>query len=111
MVSDRSFLTSVVWAGFEYGYERILAYNEEFPWPDVVLHIDIDPSVTQERMGSTRDLLELFEQEDTQRKLHKSFGRVWNYLPSYVKLVKLDGIKSPGELQRQAFETVVNFHR
>jgi dTMP kinase len=111
VVSDRSFITSAVWAGLHYGYERIFAYNEEFPWPDVVLHIEIDPSVTQERIVTTRDRIELFEREKTQRNQVKSFGKVWRYLPSHVQLVKLDGALSPRELQHQAFGAVVNFHR
>lgn len=110
VVSDRTFLTSVTWAGPEFGYRTLLNFNFDATWPDIVFHLEVEPAVALQRLLETRPSLELFETEEKLVRNAESFNTVLTEIvPSFVRVVRLDATHPPEVMVDRAFDEFLDF--
>ncbi|MDR0324312.1 MAG: dTMP kinase [Treponema sp.] len=72
VISDRYFLSSLVYQGIECGDELPEIANSRFPAPEITIFFDIKPEIAIERIKS-RPSREIYEHLDFQKKVHEKY--------------------------------------
>lgn len=86
VVCDRYRLSSYAYQGATLGQEWVRALNSRAMAPDLTLFIDVPPDVSQSRIASRGEYVELYESEEKLRPVYR------NYL-SLIEALKADGEK------------------
>ena len=86
VVCDRYRLSSYAYQGATLGQEWVRALNSRAMAPDLTLFIDVPPDVSQSRIASRGEYVELYESEEKLRPVYE------NYL-SLIEVLKADGEK------------------
>jgi len=72
VVCDRYILSSFVYQGIDCGDEIPRSLNASFPFPQTLLFFDVDPNITQQRLGS-RSSLDIYENLTFQEKVRAKY--------------------------------------
>ena len=84
VVCDRYRLSSYAYQGATLGQEWVVALNSRAMPPDLTIFIDVPPEVSQSRIASRGEYVELYESEERLRPIYE------NYL-SLIKSLKAEG--------------------
>lgn len=105
VVTDRYFLSTVAYQGARgLDFEQILADSEsEFPVPDLVVLLEIDPAVALERIRSRGGVIEeIFERKEFLEKVAEVFGAI-----ERPYLERVAAAREPGVVEAEIFERVL----
>jgi dTMP kinase len=98
VICDRFVLSSLVYQGIECGEELPRALNAPFPAPELLIFLDIDPQIAQERLNS-RPSLEIFEYLDFQMKVRERYLSLLDeYRNAGVRVTVIDAAGSVTEV-------------
>jgi dTMP kinase len=86
VVSDRYLLSSLVYQSLDLPLAWVRSLNEHAAAPDVTLWMDLPLSVARERLVARRGAVEVFDDEDTQARVHAAYAA---YAP-HVGAVRVD---------------------
>ena len=94
VICDRYTLSSLVYQGIECGMELPRSLNGAFPAPELLLFLDIDPGIAQQRMAG-RPSLEIFEHIEFQEKVRRQYHALFDeYRKAGVRLEIIDASQS-----------------
>ncbi len=103
IVSDRYYFSTVAFGSLELDRDWLIKLNEQFIYPDITFLIKVSPKECLRRMKSSRNELELFEEE-------KKLKKVWNtysWLAENNKNVYvIDGEKSINQISLEILEII-----
>lgn len=103
IISDRSYLSSLAYQPLQgCPYDWVKELNRYVEKPDIIFILDIPPEEFTKRRGSTKVI---FENEDFQRKLRRSYLALKEKLP--LDIIILDGTKPKYELHERIRELAV----
>ncbi|MCL1992192.1 MAG: dTMP kinase [Spirochaetes bacterium] len=101
VVCDRYVLSSLVYQGIECGDELPAALNADFPAPHLLVYLDIDPALAQQRLKS-RQTLEIYEYPEFQAKVREKYLSLLDrFRQAGVEVAVIDAAKSPKEVFEQ----------
>ena len=72
VVCDRFLFSSLVYQGITCGIELPLKLNQDFPFPELLIFLDIDPKIAQERMKK-RSQKEIYDSIDFQIQVRERY--------------------------------------
>jgi len=103
IIADRSYLSSLAYQPLQgCRYDWVKELNRYVEKPDIVFILDIPPEEFTKRRGKTKVI---FENEDFQRKLRKSYLSLKENLP--LDIIILDGTKPKYEIHERIRELTV----
>ena len=106
VVSDRYLLSSLVYQGITCGDELPTRLNRDFPRPELLIFLDIDPETAQERIVG-RDQKEIFEYLEFQIQVR---DRYKSLLPKFqaegVRVEIIDASLPVGEVAREVWGAI-----
>ncbi|MDR2945796.1 MAG: dTMP kinase [Candidatus Adiutrix sp.] len=105
VLADRYILSNIAYqSALGLDPELILKRNAAFPWPDLIIILEIPVEEGLRRIAQNREggLDAAFEQRDYLEKVRKIFDR-----PDHPgKIVRLDGLADPAEITRRILEEI-----
>ena len=72
VICDRYILSSLVYQGLECGDELPQELNGSFPVPELIIHLDLDSEIAQQRLND-RAVREIYENLEFQRKVRDKY--------------------------------------
>ena len=106
VLSDRYFPSSLVYQGISCGRELPARLNQDFPGPELILFLDINPEIAQERI-SGRVQKEIFEYLDFQIKARELYKEILAKLGSQgVRVEIIDAAPAPEEVAGKVWDAV-----
>ncbi len=92
VVCDRYRLSSYAYQGATLGQEWVQALNSRAMPPDLTLFIDVPPEVSQSRIASRGEYVELYESEEKLRPIYENYLSLIETLKAGgEKIVTIDG--------------------
>ena len=106
VVSDRYFLSSLVYQGIECGDELPQSLNLRFPAPEILIFFDIEPEIALKRMKNraSREIYENLEFQILVREKYKSLLRIFRDAGVHVEMVNAE--KSKQEVADQVWSII-----
>jgi len=108
VVSDRYTPSSLVYQGLECGSELPEALNAEFPHPELLIYLDVDPQTAMKRIAGREEKQEIYEKADFQAMVREAYLKL---LPDYekagIRVISLDGTMPPEELALEIWRAVL----
>ena len=105
-VSDRYVLSSLVYQGITCGDELPARLNRDFPAPELLIFLDIDPETAIYRIAS-RAQKEIYENLDFQKEVYRRYKALLPELASEgVRLEIIDASLPPDEVARQVWSVI-----
>jgi dTMP kinase len=106
VVSDRYLPSSLVYQGITCGEELPKLLNRDFPVPELLLFLDIDPKIAQKRMAD-REHKEIYETPDFQMLVRKRYLSLLPYLSDQgVRVETIDASLPPEEAAREVWKAM-----
>jgi len=106
VVCDRYTLSSLVYQGIECGMELPRGLNGSFPAPELLLFLDIDPNLAQQRMAG-RPSLEIFEHIEFQEKVRMRYHALFDeYRKAGVRLEIIDASQSVEKVAEDVWNAI-----
>ncbi|MBN2351694.1 MAG: dTMP kinase [Spirochaetales bacterium] len=91
VLCDRYLFSSLAYQSVSSGFDFVRGLNERFPLPSLLVYLDTPVSVCAERR-SRRSGTELFERDDFQERVARSYERAFGlYAHSPMRLERIDG--------------------
>lgn len=91
VISDRYIFSSLAYQSIDCGMDFVFHLNKLFPLPELVLFIDAEPRICQERI-TRRDKKELFDGIRFQEKVRKGYLRAFSlYKATPMRIEIIDG--------------------
>lgn len=107
VVSDRYTPSSLVYQGLECGRELPELLNSAFPYPELLVYIDLDSEAAIGRIGKRKEQREIYDHLEFQSRVRSAYLEL---LPFYeeagVRVLCLDGTKEPSELALEIWNEV-----
>lgn len=98
VISDRYLFSSLAYQSLEYGFNKVLELNSTFPLPEHLFFLDVPPAICQQRLSS-RDHLEIYEDQDLQENILNNYKKSLNiYKNTGIKIHILDGTQDKEDL-------------
>ncbi len=96
VISDRYYYSSFAYQGLDSDIDWLLDCNLNCPAilkPDLCIFLDLDPKICAERISATRLTKDIFETEETIRKIRKRFSDVFEKIgdTQNIAVVNADG--------------------
>ena len=92
VVCDRFLFSSLVYQGITCGNDFPIMLNQDFPLPELLIFLDIDPKIAQERMLK-RSQKEIYENLDFQIKVRERYLALMKEYDSICRIVIIDASK------------------
>lgn len=106
VVSDRYLFSSLAYQSIECGFERVLALNEGFPLPELLVFLDTPVAVSQARIGR-RTRRELYDGAGFQARVREGYLRAFEHFEGCgMRVLTLDG-ERPAEEIHEAIWTEI----
>ena len=93
--------------GLDHWWKVFMEINREFKVPDLTLLLDLDAKICMERIQSSRAQTELFETEETLRKVVEGYRR---FAQEYPDTVLIDGTGDAQEVHERIRKTIEERH-
>lgn len=108
VLNDRYYLSSYAYQGLEVDDKDWLgAINAKVMRPDLTIFLDVDPSISIERIRRRTWHFELFETESYLTRVHKAYlETIETFREHGERIVVLDGVRPPDEVHRDVLEVV-----
>jgi len=92
----------------ECGPELPKALNAEFPHPELLIYLDVDPQTAMKRIARREEKQEIYEKAEFQAKVREAYLKL---LPVYeqagVRVVSLDGTMPPEDIASEIWSAVL----
>lgn len=75
---------------------------------DLTIYIDIDPEITIERLKTTRQNLDIYENIEKQRRVHQDFLKAFNTYGAGERIRLIDGSQTIDTIHEAIWEEVLN---
>ena len=107
IVCDRYLFSSLVYQGITCGMELPLRINQDFPFPELLIFLDIDPKIAQERMQK-RGQKEIYENLDFQIQVRERYLTLLEEYKSNSKcqIVIIDASKSEDQVFNEVWSAL-----
>ena len=106
VVSDRYIPSSLVYQGLTCGEELPARLNHDFPGPELLLFLDIDPGIAQERMAG-REHKEIYDLLDFQINVRRRYKNLLPILSAQgVRVEVIDASPSTEEVAGKVWAAV-----
>jgi dTMP kinase len=106
VVCDRYTLSSLVYQGIECGETLPRSLNSPFPAPELLLFLDLDPQIAQNRLNS-RPSLEIFEYLEFQMKVREHYLSLLNeYRNAGVRVEVIDASQTVEEVASKVWSAL-----
>jgi dTMP kinase len=107
VICDRYILSSLVYQGITCGEELPRSLNSPFPTPELLLFLDLDPQIAQERLCS-RPSLDIFEHLDFQKKVRERYHSLLDeYRNTGVRVELIDASQSPEKVAAEVWRALL----
>ena len=107
-VSDRYILSSLVYQGLECGDELPRLLNADFPVPELLVYLDIDSEIAEQRMQG-RPVREIYETLEFQRKVRAKYLSLLDECRADGSRVEIiDASASPEKVAAEVWRAVSN---
>ena len=103
-VSDRYLFSSLAYQSIDCGFDYVLRINGIFPLPELLIFIDLEPAICQQRLAE-RGKAELFDDIQFQQKVRKSYQETFSYFaPTDMQIETVDGTLPPERVHEKIWE-------
>jgi len=100
VISDRYLFSSLAYQSLDYGFDKVLSLNSNFPLPEHLFFLDVPPEICQQRLSS-RELIEIYENNEIQDKILINYRKSLElYSNSKMAIHILDGTLNKHELEK-----------
>ena len=106
VVTDRYYFSTVAFGSIELDKDWLIKLNEKFIAPDITFLIKVSPGECTERMKSSRNELELFEEEKKLKKVWVTYA--W-LAKSKNNVIEINGERSINQIALEIFEIVKKY--
>ncbi|MGI9255621.1 MAG: dTMP kinase [Salinispira sp.] len=90
VICDRYLFSSLAYQGCDLGMEYVWELNKNFPLPEILFYIDIDPLQAENRYASRAEL-EIYEKKETQKQVRANYNVILTELEKTpVQLYRID---------------------
>ena len=100
VISDRYFFSSLAYQGIDVGYKNVAKMNQ-YPLPEVLIYIDVSPSICMERIEKRGSDKEIFEKKSFLDQVACGYEQSINELDTRVKLIRIDGTQSMDDITHE----------
>jgi len=105
VILDRYYISTIAYQGAQgIPIERILRDHKNFPQPDIVIILDIDPGKALNRLKKKKDTFETQRFLEKVRAIYLEVPRILVHLNSLIKVVDAD--RNPIEVSEEIWEIV-----
>lgn len=95
VVSDRCLVSSLAYQSMELNFKSLIRLNEGIHLPGLIFFVDVSPDLGLERVLHRKDKLEIFENEEAQKRVRKNYGRALRWIRNLgTKVITLSGAAS-----------------
>jgi dTMP kinase len=105
VISDRYFLSSLVYGAVDSDMKWLTQVNARFLAPDLTIYLDVPPSVCARRIAANGKSMELFEKIDILEKVAHNYQMALRMFENNMRIIVVDGNKSRedvfGEIVKQ----------
>ena len=105
VVCDRYLFSSLVYQGITCGNELPLRLNKDFPLPELLIFLDLDPKIAQERIQK-RGQREIYEDLVFQIKVRESYISLLEEYADKCRIVIIDASKPADEVFEEVLRAV-----
>lgn len=106
VVSDRYFWSTIVFGGLNCDMHWLKTINDQFPEPDLIFYLKLDPKEAIRRIEMRGEGIELFEKEDTLTRVAKNYEALIEANKSANNIYVIDADKSIEGIGDEIFEIV-----
>jgi dTMP kinase len=108
VISDRYLFSSLAYQSVDCGWDFVRSLNEDFPLPEALVFLDIQPREGEERLKNRRER-EIYEYESFQTRAAAGYARVLKeYAGSGIKILRLEATEKPWALHEKIWELVTH---
>ena len=104
IICDRYYYSTLAYQGQSTDYAWCKAMNLSCPEirrPDLCIYLDLTPEQSLERIRKGRDSVEIYENEETLRRVRNAFLSVLDDLSTTDRIAKVDAYRTPEEIARE----------
>ena len=106
VISDRYLPSSLVYQGITCGDELPARLNQEFPGPELLIFLDIEPEIAQQRLAG-REYTEIFEYLDFQQAVCQRYKALLHQLSAQgVRIQTIDASLPPQQVAEQVWRYI-----
>lgn len=106
VICDRYLLSSLAYQGQELDAGFVEAINARAPAPDLTLFVEVTPELALERRRSRQLAPELFEAQETQRRVAEAYQRAVAAFGPAHRVVRIDGSRGIEEVAQACLAAV-----
>ena len=104
VLCDRYYYSTLAYQGQSTDYAWVKAMNlacPEIRKPDLCIYLDLTPEQSLSRIRAGRDSVEIYENEETLRRVRNAFLSVLDDLSATDRIAKVDAYRTPEEIARE----------
>ena len=91
VISDRYLFSSLAYQSGECGFSSVLSLNANFPLPEILFYLDLDPEICMERIAG-RGRQEIYENLAKQKEVYGFYRQALEHFSdTAMRIVRLDG--------------------
>lgn len=109
VICDRYYYSTLAYQGYSTDYAWVKGMNLDCPEiirPDVCIYLDLLPSQSLERISAGRDNVEIYENEDTLRKVREKFLSVIEDIGDRENIKRIDAYRTIEEIAEDVYSVV-----
>jgi dTMP kinase len=109
IICDRYYYSTLAYQGQSTDYEWVREMNlrcPEITHPDVCIYLDLQPEQSLERIRAGRDHLEIYENEETLRRVRNAFFSVFEDPAVTDRIEIVNAYRTPEEIAEQIAQIV-----
>ncbi len=108
VISDRYYLSSLVYQSIDIEEEFLLKLNSQVIRPDITFFLKIDPIIAMERKRKMTPITEVFEKKEQQEYFAKKYEYFVNEIEKVKKekIIQIDGQKNSEEISNIVWENI-----
>ena len=109
LICDRYYYSTLAYQGHATDYEWVKSMNLLCPdirKPDLCIYLDLTPEQSLERIRAGRDSVEIYENEETLRRVRSAFLRVLSDLGQTDRIAIVDAYRAPEVIAKEIADLV-----
>lgn len=109
VITDRYYFSSYAYHSLDVEMDWVIELNRQsaaIRRPDLTVFIDVEPSVSMERIRAGREALDLFETEEQLGKVRALYEEAFQRMAGMEKVVRIDG-NQPAEIVAESVRRAI----
>lgn len=98
IVGDRYFMSSLAYGAIDCDFDWLAQINREFLAPDLVIYLDVTPSVCIDRINANGKSVELFEKAEALERVAVNYKKTIDMLKNDMNIAIVDGNRGREEV-------------